>query len=322
MYSMKQVLLRGVGCVILSAASFAVACGSDTTVPEQAGVTSAGGAGGSDISLGQGGEPEPACGDDVCQESGGESCESCPLDCGDCPTCDYAPTCTGALSVPSSSEALDECNNEEQSIFACGSGVGIAVEETNCTDPQLRLRVRQLQIKRGNLITNRIYCVITAEDGAHSELLITPIQDAPYGDTTLTYPVSQSLFWGQDDLYASVSNITVTYDCYESVNSAGYEKLVDDVADQAADSAQNAGGYGWVFGAVAVAGKIISGALANVSDRHIVNVQQTIDADALLALTNSRTWTIQKEGGFAATFFNARLEVQSWGCARPTNKSR
>src|SRR5438270_12822072 len=40
----------------------------------------------------------PSCGDQLC--SAGESCTSCPEDCGACPGCSAAPSCTGALGVP------------------------------------------------------------------------------------------------------------------------------------------------------------------------------------------------------------------------------
>src|SRR5689334_21266323 len=46
----------------------------------------------------------PRCGDNQC--NGTETCESCPQDCGRCPRCSLAPSCTGAVSVPSASMAL------------------------------------------------------------------------------------------------------------------------------------------------------------------------------------------------------------------------
>src|SRR5687767_1785446 len=50
------------------------------------------------------GEPDlgaalAVCGDDVC--STGETCMSCHDDCGDCPACAAAPSCTDAVGVPS-----------------------------------------------------------------------------------------------------------------------------------------------------------------------------------------------------------------------------
>lgn len=296
----------------------AACAGSDTTTAATPATTSAGegGAGGSvNFGLGGSGGDSASCGNNTCEKSGGEDCETCPLDCGDCPTCDLAPTCTGALAVPTTSEPLEECNNDEQTVYACGNGVGVPVEETNCTDPELRFRIRQVNIDRGDLITKGIYCLVSAEDGLHSELLITPIHDAPYGDSTFAYPVSQAIFWGQGDLYTGFSNVTVTYDCYESSNSDTYNQIFSDVADASADVAQNADGYGWVFGTASVAAQILGSTLGSIPDRHILNVQQTIDADALLDLTNGRTWEIRQSGGFVASAYDITLEIQTWGCS-------
>jgi len=312
----SSVLVSFVWIGLLGGALAAWGCAAgDTTTADQPTTSSNSGGGGSLGFGGYGGAGGAmmACGNKSCEKN--ETCETCPFDCGDCPTCDEAPTCTGALSVPTESEHLAECDNGEEKIYTCGSGVSVPVEDTNCTDPQLRFRIRQMNIERGDLITKGIYCVVSAEDGMHSELLITPYKDAKYGKSTFTFPISQSLFWGQGDLYASFSNVTITYDCWESSNSDAYKKLFDDVSDAAVDVSQNAGGYGWVFGTVALAGKIIGGALGAVPDRHILNVQQTIHADALLDLTNGRTWEIREKGGFVASAYDLKLEIQSWGCS-------
>src|SRR3954471_11702052 len=41
----------------------------------------------------------PVCGDGSC--NGSETCRSCPRDCGECPACSLAPSCTNALGIPS-----------------------------------------------------------------------------------------------------------------------------------------------------------------------------------------------------------------------------
>lgn len=315
-----------VAVVLLVAGAATGGCGEASTTA-QGGVAASGGSGGSGgeggISFtvgsgGSGGASQANCGNQTCEQQAGEDCESCPFDCGDCPTCDLAPTCTGALAVPTGSTHLAECDNNEQTIYSCGQGVSTPVEETNCTDPELRFRIRKIDIQRGDLITKGIYCVVAAEDGMHSELLVSPYQTAKYGKSTLTFPVSQALFWGQGDLYKSFSNITITYNCFESSNSKAYDKVFSDISDAAGDVAQNADGYGWVFGTVAVAGQIIGSALGAVPDRHILNVQQTIAADALLDLTNGRTWIVREKGGFVASAYDIKLEIETWGCSTAT----
>ena len=77
-------------------------------------------------------------------------------------------------------------------------------------------------------------------------------------------------------------------------------------------------GYGWVFGTVGVVGSIISGALASVDDARILDVQQTIDADALLELTNGRRWDVRNEVGdftWDGGAFRIRHTVEAWGCS-------
>ncbi|MBK8697656.1 MAG: hypothetical protein IPN17_36755 [Deltaproteobacteria bacterium] len=74
--------------------------------------------------------PPPArCGDGVCARPM-EDCMSCPLDCNRCPTCDMAPSCTGALAIPTTSTALPVCNNttasgEQRTNYACGTELGM-----------------------------------------------------------------------------------------------------------------------------------------------------------------------------------------------------
>ena len=55
----------------------------------------------------------------------------------------------------------------------------------------------------------------------------------------------------------------------------------------------------------------------------LLNVQQTIDAGALLDLTNGRDWVIQQMGsgpntcGFSKCNWDWELAIEAWGCADP-----
>lgn len=269
------------------------------------------------------GPPPMVCGDLICVDAI-EDCESCALDCGECPTCDMAPTCTGALAVPTSTEPLAGCENsvgdEDRTNYACGTELGVAPSETTCADPQLRLRVRQMSIRRGFFdIERQLYCLITAEDGAHSELLVTPLRDVAGNrmTTNLNLPLAEALFWGQGDLYRSTANLTITYTCYLSSDNAATQAAIDAIADRAGDAAEHADGYGWVFGTVSVLGEIIGSSLGAVSDDLVLDVQQTIDASALLDMTNGRSFEIRERRGNLdlSGASDLRITVESWGCA-------
>lgn len=263
------------------------------------------------------------CGDGLCQRAT-ESCVSCPLDCDRCPTCDMAPSCTGALAVPTSSSSLPSFNNSvgdnDRSRFACGVGIGVAPGSTTCADPQLRIRVREISIRRGFFdVPRNLFCFVTAEDGAHSELLlITPREAAGNQNTTrINLTPSQGLLWGQGGLYRSISNVTISYACFLASNGAAAQRVLDDIAGRAGMVAEHADGYGWVFGTVAVIGTILGSAIGTMTDTQILDVQQTISADALLTLTNGHTWEIRNRRGNLSLSgaSDLRITLESWGCA-------
>jgi len=208
----------------------------------------------------------------------------------------------------------------DRTNYACGTELGVAPSETTCADPQLRIRLRQMEIQRGFFDLERsLYCVITAEDGMHSELLVTPFRDVAgnRNTTNINLPLAEALFWGQGDLYRSISNITITYTCFLTSNTEATQAALDDIADRAGDAAEHADGYGWVFGTVAVLGEIIGSSLGAVSDDRILDVQQTIDAGALLEMTNGRRFEVRERVGNLdlSGASDLRLSVESWGCA-------
>lgn len=266
----------------------------------------------------------PVCGDGVCAR-GGETCMSCPLDCNRCPTCDMAPSCTGALAVPTSSANLAQCDNTTsdgtmRTNYACGMDLGVAPSSTTCADPQLRIRVREMSIQRGFFdIPRNLYCVISAEDGRHSELLlITPREVAGNRNTTtVNLRPSEGVLWGQGDLYRSISNITITYGCFLASDGAAAQRILNEISGRAAMVSEHADGYGWVFGTVAVLGSILGGSLGTIRDSQILDVQQTVAAEGLLSLTTPKTWQIRVRRGNLdlSGASDLRLTIESWGCA-------
>jgi hypothetical protein len=264
------------------------------------------------------------CGNGVCLR-GVEDCMTCPLDCNECPRCDMAPTCTGALAIPTASAALPTCNNttasgDQRSNYACGTELGVSPGATTCADPLLRIRVREVSVQRGFFdVPRNMYCIISAEDGRHSELLLTPPREVAGNRNTTRFnlPLGQSVVWGQSDLYRSIANITVSYACYLTSNAGAAQRALMDIAGRAAMVSEHADGYGWVFGTVAVLGTIIGSSLSGISDTQILDVQQTISAGALLTMTNGRTWEIRSRRGNLdlSGASDLRLTMESWGCA-------
>lgn len=267
--------------------------------------------------------PAARCGDGFCTR-GAETCMSCPLDCERCPTCDMAPSCTGALAVPTSTTAVPSCNNSmgsnDRTNYSCGADLGVAPSATTCADPQLRIRIREISIQRGWFdIPSNLYCIVSAEDGAHSELLLVAPREAAGNQRTtrINLTPSQGLLWGQGGLYRSIANVTITYGCFLASNGATAQRVLDQIAGRAGMVAQHADGYGWVFGTVAVLGTILGSAIGTMRDTQILDVQQTVAAGALLALTNGRTWEIRNRRGNLSLSgaSDLRITLESWGCA-------
>ncbi len=122
---------------------------------------------------------------------------------------------------------------------------------------------------------------------------------------------------GAGDLYRSTANLTITYTCYLSSDNAATQAAIDAIADRAGDGAEHADGYGWVFGTVSVLGEIVGSSLGAVSDDLVLDVQQTIDAGALLEMTNERSFEIRERRGNLdlSGASDLRLTIESWGCA-------
>lgn len=307
---MRRISLASVAGIFL----LGCATGSETSALGDTGFGGSGG-GGPTVTGGSGGEAGSTstfkCGDDSCDVSNGEDCETCPGDCGECPTCGAAPTCSGAMAVPTSTEHVPECDNNDRISYACGMNTPPHADASVCIAPELRVRVRSMHIERGGFASKKgLYCIITGEDGTHSELLLTPRAEVGSNSSDVVGSLSDSVFWGQSELFLSTSNLTLTFKCYLGSNAATYEQILGDVADAAADNAAAAGEYGWVFGTASLASQIIGSALGAGTDDEILNVQQTIDKSALLDFTNGRRWTIRQDKGDPL-----RLELESWGCA-------
>ncbi|MEM9187712.1 MAG: hypothetical protein AAGF12_00950 [Myxococcota bacterium] len=260
--------------------------------------------------------PPPECNDQICSEE--ETCETCPTDCGECPVCDLAPTCSGAGAVPDSAQAFSRCNGNERSSFSCGAN--ISVGEHDCLDAQLRLRIRRLRIDRTGLPSRRdVYCVVLAEDGERSELLVTDPREAAGRDVDINFTLTEGVFWGQDDLVRSNSNLSINFRCYRQRDRESQRSLVSAIGDgvSAVGGALTGTGYGWVFTAGGAAADVASSAIRNVGDDPWLDVQQTISRNALYELTNGRRWTVDQFHDPVGSSRRVTLDIEAWGCANP-----
>ena len=217
----------------------------------------------------------------------------------------------GGSDIDDARRCLDQVLTRGCVSYACGVDTPPHADANVCIAPELRIRIKKMHIERGGFVTKKgLYCIIVAEDGNHSELLLTPRTEVGGNGSDVVVSLSDSVFWGQSDLYLSTSNLLITYRCLLGSNAEQYEQIFGDISDAAADNAAPAGEYGWVFGAASVASEIIGSALGAGTDNEVLNIQQTIDQSALLDFTNGRSWTIKQDKGDEMT-----IDVESWGCA-------
>jgi hypothetical protein len=281
-----------------------------------------------------GSDAAPMCGDNEC--NGTENCVNCPADCGECPACSLAPSCTGASSVPSSPEALASFNNNGQTMYTSGVGLGMPPGSTDCSDPLLKMRVSQVVIhKNGDPGSLHLFCLVQADDGQSSQLMLTPdwmnISD---NNPPLILSPAQGTFWGEatNGIKLSQFNITVTYQCFMELQPSALQNALMAISQFAGAAAAIPGNpYGWAFGVGGAAAAAAAAAAATGSGATpLLNVQQTIDQSSLLTLTNGRTWVIEQTGSTTADgqcgFFGScdwdwELDVEAWGCAAPKGQT-
>lgn len=226
---------------------------------------------------------------------------------------------------------LESFDNGERALYtsgvddATGMPLGVALEQTDCIAPELRMRIRQIQIVRDGVSWSAadggladLYCVLNASDGKHSEVMITPIQyDIGDDHPPIVMPPEAAMFWGQGMAWQTLDNLTVTYQCFLARSNEGYTKVFDAIQDGAIAAGGVAGPWGWAFGAGGIAAGLISSAIPEAMDETRINVQQTIDASMLLELTNGRRWWIRGQGDAPGIggIWDWNIEVEAWGCS-------
>jgi hypothetical protein len=272
----------------------------------------------------------PMCGDGVC--NGTESCTTCPADCGQCPACTLAPSCTGASSVPANATALPSFNNAGQTSYTSGTGFDDPNSSEICSYPLLKMRVQDLVVhKNGSPSSLEVFCMVQADDGQSSQLILTSdYMSVSDNNPPLVMSPAQGTFWGQavNGVKLSQFNINITYTCYMVTQEGALQKALGAIAGFGAAAAAIPGDpYGWAFGTAGAAAAAIAAATATAQSAvPLLNVSQTIDQDALLKLTNGYTWSIEQSGStkadgdcdlFESCDWDWQLDIEAWGCAAP-----
>jgi len=291
--------------------------------------------------------PTAMCGDGVCVA--GETCTACPSDCGECPKCDLAPSCSVGVALPSQPTVLDfDALSAPMGAFDAGADAAPLPPSTSatCAAAQLRLRVSRIEVqhqaKEVWLPTGTVsgpsqsyYAIIQASDGVTVSgagadastngtmevALTTPTAAIPdYGGAD--FAPSDSIFWGQTGPRVTQGNLTITYSVYQQKTAGSAETWASilGAASSAAGSLAGAGPYGWAFGAGSVGLAVAAAAAAAAEqqgDWHMFDVTQTIDASWFLDLSNGRSWSFSESGGNKAFSYpwGLTVYVESWGCA-------
>src|ERR1700722_3464433 len=117
------------------------------------------------------------CGDGIC--SGSENCETCPVDCGMCTVYPLAPWCSNGASLPATFTPLSnlDCADTDGGSPSCGVGAdaGPPIQATDCLAPQLKIGLADIAVPLNGVSGSlTMFCIIQANDGHSSELIITP----------------------------------------------------------------------------------------------------------------------------------------------------
>jgi hypothetical protein len=258
-------------------------------------------------------EAGPAvCGDGAC--SPGETCETCSLDCGQCPACLLAPSCSEAVGIPATPSPRSDLDVGESVDAGPDASVPSSLPGTNgCQDAQLRFRISQITAHSGG---GQIYCIISSTDGVSSEAALTGKTKSLGSGESYAFDPTSSVFWGQNGLHSTNENLTITYNCFLVVDNSTWAAALNALAGAAQQAGGVAGPYGWAFGAGAAAASAAAAAVNAASGDDLkLNGQQTIAKSELLDLTNGRTWNVRQSGGNIFTAWDWELQIESWGCA-------
>jgi hypothetical protein len=256
------------------------------------------------------------CGDFLCNPTT-ENCTTCPQDCGACPPCDYAPTCTDNAGIPLNPTAESNLNDPGGGPW---TGMYGSKGPLNCGPAKLRLRLAKIHANSGN--GDEMYCIVQASDGVQSGVAITNKTSGLNDGNDYVFDPSVGVFWGQMAFAVSTNNLTITYNCFDVKNDV-WAKVLATAGMVAGTAGSFAGPYGWAFGLGDIGLQAAAAAIgATNGDDNVFNAQQSIDKNELLDMTNGKTWLIDRSGGSCGGFIGIgthscdwTLTIESWGCA-------
>ncbi|MBK6519898.1 MAG: hypothetical protein IPM79_34085 [Polyangiaceae bacterium] len=186
-----------------------------------------------------------------------------------------------------------------------------------CGAPLLRVRVSTVTVHEedDDFANDIVYCALSSEAATASEIRVTPqTPNLDEGDS-FTYAIEAGVFWGQAEPETPGGNLLLTYDCFETDSSDGYQSLIEGIGNLAEEVGGVAGSYGWIFGIIGAVAPVLSDALALDGDDHLFNAQQTIDLGIQLDMTNGRFWNVRRDGTHLNSDWDWELRVEAWGCA-------
>ncbi len=254
------------------------------------------------------------CGDRRCD--GTETCITCSLDCGQCPACPLAPTCSDALGAPANPMPRPDLYQGTSAPDA-GADAGPPPSELpgtdGCQDAQLRMRLVSIETYAGGAT---IFCIVDGNDGSTSEVAITPMTGSLGDNQSFYFDPATSMFWGQTGLHPTTDNLTITYNCFTVVDNSAWSAALMALGQAAMQAGGIAGPYGWAFGAASAGAQAAAAAImASNGAKLTFNAQQTIAKGELMDLTNGRMWKLRESGGGLLSMWDWELTVESWGCA-------
>ena len=269
------------------------------------------------------------CGDSVCDPVAGETCSVCPIDCGSCQPCDFAPLCADSLLVPIEFTPLPEFNNNGQTNYGSGVGMGVPPEETTCSAPRLKIQLSRVVAHKDGLSFGgsggfKVFCVVEANDGKDMELILTEQMDLEGDGKSFEIEPTSGIFWGlgTSTVKQSQFNLTLNYNCYRDKDGDVWADVLKGISDAAGAGAGIPGNpYGWAFGLGSVAAAAAEAAIQKAGLTNVLSVEQRIAKESLLLLTEGRTWSVRQKGkfdsGLGSEKSDVELVIRAWGCSTP-----
>lgn len=189
-----------------------------------------------------------------------------------------------------------------------------------CEPPKLRVRLKSITVNNpdDDIMDDVIYCTISAESPAGSELRLTP-QTPELGDgDTHEYSLNSGSIWGQKGLRQPTGSLLITYDCFETDDWSQYTRLIQqlgEAAEAVGSTSAGDGEYGWVLDNGGTIASVVVSLLALDGDDHLLNAEQIVPAERHLELANGANWELQRDGDNLWSEWDWSLRMEAWGCA-------